>query len=151
MAEEKQAPKVQLVANYIKDISFENIGLQNEYVAKKQPNFEMNLNVNQKKLSNGHYEIALLVKVKATDDDQTIFLLDLDHAGRFNITGVPEDQIVPFLYIECPRLLFPYTRRIVSGITLDGGLMPLNLDNIDFVEMFKNSVEAAKAAKTEKN
>ena len=147
MAEEKAQPQVQLLANYIKDVSFENIGLQNDYIAKAQPQFEMNLNINQKKLKNGSYEVSLIVKVKATDGDQTVFVLDLDHAGRFNIANVEEAQIVPFLYIECPRILFPYTRRIVSQLTLDGGLLPLNLDNIDFVQMFKNSIEAAQAQK----
>ncbi len=151
MAEEKPAAQAKFVTSYIKDVSFENIGLQNDYVAKTQPKFEMNLNINQKKIENNLYEVALSVKVKAEEGGQTIFVLDLDHAGRFQLSNVEEAQIVPFLYIECPRLLFPYTRRIVSQLTLDGGLMPLNLDNVDFVKLFQNSVAAAKKAQDTKN
>ncbi len=152
MAEEKKpTPKVQLMSTYIKDMSFENIGLQNGYIAKKQPQFEMNININNKKISDDVVEVSLNIKVKATEGEQTIFMLDLDHAGRFTLTDIEETQRVPFLYIECPRLLFPYTRRIVSTITLDGGLMPLNLDHIDFVKMFQNSVDAARAKAEQKN
>ena len=152
MAEEaKPTPSVQLITTYIKDVSFENIGLQNNYVAKKQPKFEMNLNINNKVVEGDIVEVSLNVKIKAEEGDQTIFMMDLEHAGRFILKDVVDDQRVPFLYIECPRLLFPYTRRIISGMTLDGGLMPLNLDHIDFVKMFQNSVEAARAKAAEKN
>ena len=152
MADEiKPTPQVQLLSTYVKDVSFENIGLQNNYVAKKQPKFEMNLNVNNKNIADDVFEVSINIKIKAEEGDQTIFLLDIDHAGRFSLKNVEEAQQIPFLYTECPRLLFPYTRRIVSGITLDGGLMPLNLDHIDFVKMFQNSVDAARAKNADKN
>ncbi len=145
MAEEqsKPQPSVQLLGTYVKDLSFENIAIQNGYVIQQSPKFQMNLNVSNKKIQDNVYEVSLNVKVKATENDQTVFILDLDHGGRFALHNVEENAIVPFLYIECPRVLFPYTRRVVSDVTLDGGLLPLNLENIDFVALFNNSVKQA--------
>lgn len=149
MADEKPAPKVQFNSNYVKDVSFENIGLQNNYIAQSQPKFDMNLNITNKEISENVFEVSIHIKVKATEGEQTIFLLDLDHAGRFTLSNISAEQRVPFLYIECPRLLFPYTRRIVSQLTLDGGLLPLNLDQVDFVQLFQNSVERARQQQAE--
>lgn len=134
---------VSLLGTYVKDISFENIAVQNNFIIKQSPKFELNLNNGNRKMADDIYEVSLNVKVKATEGDQTVFILDLDHAGRFRMNGVEQNALVPFLYIECPRVLFPYTRRIVSETTLDGGLLPLNLENIDFVAMFQNSVKQA--------
>ena len=54
---------------------------------------------------------------------------------------MPEDQLHPFLLIECPRMLFPFVRRIVSDVTRDGGFPPLNLDNIDFVSLYRQELQ----------
>ena len=69
-----------------------------------------------------------------------MFILELDYAGVFHVEGVPEDQLHPFLLIECPRILFPFVRRIVSDVTRDGGFPPLNLDNIDFVALYRQEI-----------
>ena len=73
-------------------------------------------------------------------DDKTLFLLELDYVGIFSIENVPEDQLHPFLMIECPRMIFPFLRRIVSDVTRDGGFPPLNLENIDFLSMYRNEI-----------
>ncbi len=153
MAEEKQAapaPVIKIISNYVKDLSFENIAVQNDYVIKQQPKFEMNLDINNRKLSDDTYEVTLNIKVKAVEGEQTVFILDLDHAGRFLLQNTTEENLVPFLYIECPRLLFPYTRRIVATTTLDGGLLPLNLDSIDFFALFQKSLEEARKKNSQK-
>ena len=66
--------------------------------------------------------------------------------GVFNIVGVPDEQLNPFLLIECPRMTFPFLRRIVSDVTRDGGYPPLNLDNIDFVAIYRNELARRQAA-----
>jgi len=67
-------------------------------------------------------------------------LLELDYGGIFHIEGIPDDQLHPFLLIECPRMLFPFARRIVSDVTRDGGFPPLNLENIDFVQLYRQEL-----------
>ena len=79
------------------------------------------------------------------DTDQKMFLLELEYVGVFNIEGVPEDQMHPFLLIECPRMLFPFARRIVSDVTRDGGFPPLNLETIDFVALYRNELARRQA------
>ena len=71
--------------------------------------------------------------------------LPIFFVGVFNISGVPEEQLHPFLLIECPRMLFPYLRRIVSDVTRDGGFPPLNLENIDFIQLYRNEVSRRQA------
>ena len=80
---------------------------------------------------------------KANGD--TLFLLELDYGGIFSIEGVPQDQLHPFLLIECPRLLFPYIRRIISDVTHDGGFPPLNIDNVDFLALYRQEIARRQA------
>ena len=81
-----------------------------------------------------------------------LFILEIEYGGIFEVTGVPEDQIHPYLMIECPRILFPYLRRIVGDVTRDGGFPPLNLEQINFLALYQNEIarrqkEAEKATK----
>ena len=85
--------------------------------------------------------VKLNVESKTKEDEaKTIFILELDYAGVFHIENVPEAQMHPFLMIECPRMLFPFIRRIVSDVTRDGGFPPLNLETIDFVSIYRNEL-----------
>ena len=77
-------------------------------------------------------------------------MLELDYGGVFQIENVPDDQLHPYLLIECPRMLFPFLRRIVSDVTRDGGFPPLNLENIDFLKLYRQEIDRRKNTK-EKN
>jgi preprotein translocase subunit SecB len=79
-----------------------------------------------------------------------VFILELDYAGLFLIQNVPADQLHALLMIECPRLIFPFLRRIVADVTRDGGYPPLNLEMIDFLALYRSEVarRQAEAAKT---
>jgi preprotein translocase subunit SecB len=81
---------------------------------------------------------------------EKLFLMEIDYVGIFNIEGVPEDQLHPFLLIECPRLLFPFLRRIVSDVTRDGGFPPLNLETIDFMALYRNELMRRQAEEGKK-
>ncbi len=139
-------PTIQLMGTYVKDLSFENFAMQKLMTLNTQPKFELNLNINNRKVQDDVYEVSIKVMVKANEGENTVFVLDLDYGGRFYIKDVQENALVPVLYIECPRILFPYVRQQVSSITADGGLLPLNMENIDFVKLFQNSVEQARQA-----
>ena len=75
--------------------------------------------------------------------------MEMDYAGVFLIVGVPDEQLHPFLMIECPRMIFPFFRRIVSDVTRDGGFPPLNLENIDWVSLYRNEIMRRQAASQE--
>ncbi|KIC27848.1 protein-export chaperone SecB [Leisingera sp. ANG-M6] len=157
--EAQQQPQVQMnvLAQFIRDMSFENVMAQKGTGGEVQPDVSVQVNLDAKKRSTeSQYEVItkLTVESKNKEGGNVLFVLELEYVGVFNIVGVPEDQLHPFLLIECPRMTFPFLRRIVSDVTRDGGFPPLNLDNIDFVGIYRNELarrqqEAAAAEPTQ--
>lgn len=153
-----QAPiKMNVLAQFVRDMSFENILAQKGGAGDMQPDVQVQVNLDAKKRNADHqFEVTLKLNVtsKAKEGDAVLFILELDYAGVFHIENVPDDQMHPFLLIECPRMLFPFVRRVVSDVTRDGGFPPLNLETIDFVALYRNELmrrqqeEAAKAVKS---
>ena len=156
-ATEAPQVKMNILAQYIRDMSFENILAQKGIQGEVNPDVQVQVNLDAKKRTAEHqFEVITKVNIssKVKDTDQQLFLLELEYAGVFHIEGVPEDQMHPFLLIECPRMTFPFVRRIVSDVTRDGGFPPLNLENIDFVALYRNEIarrQAEAAAQAQPN
>ena len=152
---EAQAPQIQMnvINQFVRDLSFENIiaqkGAQNEVV----PDVQVQVNLDaRKREGDNQFEVAIKLNIENRDKNNTdtkIFLMEIDYVGLFFIAGVPEEQMHPFLLIECPRLLFPFLRRIVSDVTRDGGFAPLNLENIDFMALYRQELARQQAAQAE--
>lgn len=159
MAEENGAvppqPKMQILAQFIRDMSFENIAAQKGMGdGDNTPDIQVQVNLDAKKRSaDNQYDVTtkLNVSAKTKGEGKPIFLLELDYTGVFHIENVPEDQLHPFLLIECPRMLFPFVRRIVSDVTRDGGYPPLNLETIDFLALYRNEIAKRAQAQAEEN
>ena len=164
MAEEKQPvqPNTKVLAQFIRDLSFENILAQRGLDSNSAPDVKVRVNLDAKKRKiESQYEVLIKLSVdssakseKANDSDNAkLFILEIEYGGIFEITGVPEDQIHPYLMIECPRILFPYLRRIVGDVTRDGGFPPLNLEQINFLALYQNEIarRQAEAEKATKN
>lgn len=157
MADENQVeqpaqPSMNILAQFIRDMSFENILAQKGITGEVNPDIQVQVNLDaRKRTQENQYEVVIKLKVtsKNKTDEKNLFLLELEYGGIFQVTGVPEEQLHPYLLIECPRMLFPYLRRIVSDITRDGGFPALNLDNIDFLALYRNEIarRQAEAAK----
>lgn len=151
MAEAKQPeapvqPKLRVLSQYIRDLSFENIAAQQSRSDEVKPEITVQVNLDANKKSDTNYEVILKVTINAKAGEDQVFILELDYGGRFHIENVPDDQMHPFLMIECPRMLFPYLRRIVGDVTRDGGYPPLNLDNIDFLQLYRQEIMRRQAA-----
>ena len=145
MSEKKQkdSAKMQIVGHLIKDLSFENFAARDSKQGAGTPNIDVKLNLDaSKRTQQNQYNssIKITVESKETKTDENIFLLELDYGGIFKIENIPDDQLHPFLMIECPRTLFPFVRRVIHDITRDGGYPPLNLDTIDFMAMYRAEV-----------
>ena len=135
-----QMPKMQVLAQFIKDMSFENILAQKGTSGDVEPNIEVQVNLDAKKRPvENQFEVSIKLQVgaKTKQSGDQIFILELDYAGIFHVEHVAEEQLHPFLLIECPRMLFPFLRRVVSDITRDGGFQSLNLETIDFLQLYK--------------
>ncbi|TKW66746.1 MAG: protein-export chaperone SecB [Paracoccus denitrificans] len=147
-----QPPRMQILAQFIRDLSFENIvaqkGLNN---AEVRPEIAVQVSLDaRKRAADNQYEVITKFKVssKNTVNDANLFLCELEYGGVFQVEGVPEDQLHPFLMIECPRMLFPFIRRVISDVTRDGGFPPVNLDPVDFVALYRQ--ELARRAQAER-
>ena len=151
------APQPPLVVNvqYIKDLSFEVPNAPDIYATlRSQPQVSINLDVQARALQDGQnvYEVVLAVKAEAREPVQNggegrpVFIAELQYAGVFTLNGVPPDSVEPLLLIECPRLLFPFARAIVSDVTREGGFPPVLLQPIDFVGLWQSRRQAAAAA-----
>ncbi|WP_128255067.1 protein-export chaperone SecB [Falsirhodobacter deserti] len=145
-----QQVKMQALAQYVRDMSFENMVAQKGVSGTDvQPDIQVQVSLDaRKRQAANQYEVITKFKVtsKNKNGGETLFLLELDYGGLFQIEGVAEDQIHPFLLIECPRLLFPFVRRIISDVTRDGGFPPLNVDNVDFLALYRAELQRRAAA-----
>ncbi len=144
-AAEQPQVKLNVINQFIRDLSFENILAQKGVDGEVTPdvNVQVNLDAKKRQVEN-QYEVAIKLNITSTnkgDENTKLFLLEVDYVGLFNIEGVAEDQLHPFLLIECPRLLFPFLRRVVSDITRDGGFPPLNLETIDFLALYRQELQ----------
>ncbi len=167
MAEQKQAiqPNTKVLAQFIRDLSFENILAQKGLDSNTPPDIKVKVNLDAKKRKpEDQYEVLIKlsvissIKTEATEpsddkENSKLFILEIEYGGIFEVTGVPKDQIHPYLMIECPRILFPYLRRIVGDVTRDGGFPPLNLEQINFLALYQNEIarRQADAEKATKN
>jgi preprotein translocase subunit SecB len=132
-----QQAQIRVIAQYIKDLSFENPNV-NKLVENQgePPNLRVEVNVNANKVSDKTFESAIQLKAQATNNVGTIYDLELSYGGMFQIENMPEPSMEPFLLINCPALLFPFARRLVADLTREGGFPPLLLDPIDFASLF---------------
>lgn len=148
-AAQPQAPKMNVLAQFVRDMSFENILAQKGASGEAQPDVQVQVNIDAKKRPTDHqYDVLLKLKVtsKSKTTEDVFFILELEYAGIFHIENIPDEQLHPFLMIECPRMIFPFARRIVSDVTRDGGFPPVNLDMIDFVALYRNELMRRQAA-----
>lgn len=148
-----QAPqmKMNILSQFIRDMSFENVLAQRGTGGEVQPDVQVAVNLDAKKRSTEHqYEVVVKLNITSRNKapEEVLFVLELEYVGVFHIEGVPDEQLHPFLLIECPRMIFPFIRRIVSDVTHDGGFPPLNLENIDFVQLYRGEIARRQAQAT---
>ena len=153
-AQPQQPPQVQMkvLGQFIRDLSFENVMAQKGAAGEVQPDVNVQVSLDAKKRpTDQQFEVVIKLTItsKTKESGDMLFVMEIEYAGIFHIDGVPEDQLHPFLLIECPRMLFPFLRRIVSDVTRDGGYPPLNLDNIDFIQIYRGEMERQQAAKAQ--
>jgi len=148
-------PKVnmRILAQFMRDLSFENVAAQKKLQGSNvQPDIQVQVSLDaNKREADNQYEVGTKFKItsKNKSDGQTLFIVELDYVGLFQIEGVPQEQLHPFLLIECPRMIFPFARRIISDVTRDGGFPPLNLDTVDFLALYKQELQRQAAAQTQ--
>ena len=132
-------PSLVVNAQFVKDLSFENPRAPASLMStREQPKIDVNVSVNARNLSERTFEVTLTIRADAKTGDEPAFVTELVYAGVFTVANVPEEALRPTLLIECPRLLFPFARRIIADATRDGGFPPLFINPIDFVSLYRS-------------
>ena len=139
------APTLNIVGQYIKDLSFENPNAPASLAPGAAPEIAIGINVGAQKQENDTFAVELTINANAKRDDQVLFNVELVYGGLFNIQNFPENQVHPLVMIECPRLIFPFARQVLSNVTQTGGFQPLLMEPVDFSAIYRQNLEAAAA------
>lgn len=139
----QDAPVFRMQKMYIKDLSFESPHAPEIFLTRNQdPKVDFNLQLNSKKVDDEHWEVTLTINLKMMDknaEDKLMFIVELEHAGVFTLKNIPSEHIQRVLAIDCPLMLFPFTRQIVGQVSIDGGFMPFLMEPINFIALYENA------------
>jgi preprotein translocase subunit SecB len=142
----QQAPRLMIQSQYIKDLSFENPRAPTSLEpSQSRPEITVRVDARAQNLGPERYEVTLQLHIDAKIGADPVFMVELIYGGLFSLANIPQESLQPLLMIECPRLLFPFARRIVADATRDGGFPPLMIDPIDFVSLYRRRQEQAQA------
>ncbi len=146
---QKTGPAIRVLSQYIKDLSFENPGA----TVNEQPNIELGIDVGAAPQvgAENTYEVTLKLNARAGTADAALFILEMDYAGLFQVQGFQESELEAVLLIECPRILFPFARRIIADISAEGGFPPLRIDPVDFAALYQAQRQRAAQAAAEQS
>ena len=134
-------PQLNVLAQYVKDLSFENPNAPGSLQQQQQqPAINIHINVNALPLSDTDIEVMIKLEGKAEAGTTLLFRFELEFAGVFRIRNVPQENMNPVVLIECPRLLFPFAREIIATAVRNGGFPPLLLDPVDFVSLYRQKM-----------
>lgn len=129
-------PGIRILAQFIRDLSFENPRAPDSLRPGGQPQIDMQVEMNARGRPDGLFEVDLKLGASAAREDQVNFQVELLYGGLFELSGIPDDQLEPVLLIECPRFLFPFARRIIADLTSEGGFPPFLIEPIDFAGVY---------------
>ena len=142
----EKPPQLNVLAQYIKDFSFENPNAPRSLTpSQQQPSINIQINVNAKSVAEADYEVDLKLEGKAETAGSVLFSFDLTYSGIFRLQHIPKDNIHPVMMIECPRLLFPFAREVIATTVRNGGFPPLLIDPVDFVGLYRQRMAELQA------
>jgi preprotein translocase subunit SecB len=141
--ESSSVPQLSCLAQYVKDLSFENPNAPRSLQQTEAPQISVQVNVTAKPLAENDVEVELKLEGKAETGGNVMFSFEVNFAGVFRLLNIPQENLQPVMMIECPRMLFPFAREIVATSVRNGGFPPLLLDPIDFVSLYQQRMQAA--------
>lgn len=142
-AKEQENPVFRMQKMYVKDLSFESPNAPGIFLAQGQePKVDFNLQLGNTKIDDDHYEVTISITAKILDqkaDDTVMFVVELEHAAVFLLKNIPAEHLQRVMAVDCPLMLFPYTRQIASQVSVDGGFMPFLMEPINFVALYEHA------------
>ena len=143
---QQQQPNLSVLAQYVKDLSFENPGAPQSLRGRQTaPTINISINVHGGQIVNSEVEVELKLDVRAVDGETVLFAIELVYAGLFRLTNIPPDAVQQLMMIQCPQLLFPFARQIIADASRNGGFPPLMIDPVDFISLYRQRVAEMQA------
>ena len=141
-----QDPVFNIQRVYLKGASLEQPNSPAILLEQEQPSVDINLGVNVENVADGVFEVTVTATVQTTIQDKTVFLVECQQAGIFEIRNVPEDQMGGLIGVACPQIVYPYLRGNVADLIQRGGFPPVHLAEINFQAMYQQQQEAVAAS-----
>jgi preprotein translocase subunit SecB len=130
------APQLRILAQFIRDLSFENPRAPDVLRVEGRPNIELGVEMSARGRPDGLFEVDLKLSAKASREAEVAFQIELLYGGLFEVSGIPQEQLEPVLLTECPRYLFPFARQVIAEMTAQGGFPAFMLEPIDFAQVY---------------
>jgi preprotein translocase subunit SecB len=150
-AETGAAPVFRLEKLYLKDFSFESPNApESFFLQSPEPKADLRIKLTNNKIDENHWEVCLEVAatVKETKSDKVMFIIEIEHAGAFLMQNIPEEYLQQVLHVDCPTIIFPYTRQIASQASVDGGFMPFLMEPMNFAGMYQSKMQQKQEQQT---
>ncbi len=131
---------IKLLSQFVKDMSFEKkeaFAYFTEEDFKGKTDFSLNIEIENKQRDENQVMVSLIVNLEAKINQKTAFILEMTYCGLFNFPNVTEDLLEKQLKVECPKMLFPYIRRLISQIMIESGMPNIDIKNINFFDLYK--------------
>lgn len=139
----EEMPVFRMQKMYVKDLSFESPNAPGIFLARNQePKVDFNLQLSNQKIDDDHYEVTISITAKILDknsNDTVMFVVEIEHAAVFLMKNIPAEHMQRVMAVDCPLMLFPFTRQIASQVSVDGGFMPFLMEPINFVALYENA------------
>ncbi len=139
----EEMPVFRMQKMYVKDLSFESPNAPGIFLARNQePKVDFNLKLSNQKVDDDHFEVTINMTAKVLDknaDDTVMFIIEIEHAAVFLLKNIPAEHLERVMAVDCPLMLFPFTRQIASQLSVDGGFMPFLMEPINFVALYENA------------
>lgn len=129
-------PSVRILAQYIRDLSFENPRAPASLMGGETPQIELEVELNAARMDGGQFQLDMKLSVGATRGEEPVFHVELVYGGVFMLENVPEIDLEPMVLMECPRYLFPFARQIIANAVADGGFPPFRMEPLDFAAIY---------------
>ena len=145
------APVFRLDKFYLKDLSFESPNApESFFLQDPELNVDMRLKLSNRKVDENHWEVSIEISatIKDTKSDKVMYIIELEHAGAFFLQNIPDEYLQQVLHVDCPTILFPYTRQIATQASIEGGFPPFVMEPFNFAGMYQSRMQKLKEQQT---
>ena len=129
-------PSIRILAQYIRDLSFENPRAPASLVGGEAPKIDLEVELSAARIEANQFQLDMKLSVGATRSGETVFQVELVYGGVFQLDNVGDADLEPIVLMECPRYLFPFARQIIANVVADGGFPPFRMEPLDFAGIY---------------